>query len=86
MGSKKTTEPEEPTYFFDIKLPGFPGNKEYQKKEKEKQREFLAKIIFVKKTHPYSKRTCYKCFYALYEEDAKCPNCDDYGQREEKEN
>ncbi|PIP69049.1 hypothetical protein COW91_01490 [Candidatus Nomurabacteria bacterium CG22_combo_CG10-13_8_21_14_all_32_8] len=65
-----------PSYFFDITLPGFPGNKRYQKKYKEEQKAFLAKIIFAKKANPNAKKFCLRCFTPIYEDGGECPNCD----------
>ena len=67
---------EYPDYFYDITLPGFPGNKKYQKELAEAQKVFLSKIILAKRIN-------------LYKNDEKSfskIDCNNYCNRELKKN
>jgi len=63
-----------PDYFYDITLPGFPGNKKYQKELAEARKIFLSKIILARRTDPYAK-ICLNCFTSI-PDGGECPNCD----------
>ncbi|HCY17973.1 MAG: hypothetical protein UR28_C0037G0018 [Candidatus Peregrinibacteria bacterium GW2011_GWF2_33_10] len=68
---------EYPDYFYDITLPGFPGNKKYQKELAEAQKVFLSKIILAKRIHPDAKKICLNCFTPIFEVGGRCPNCEE---------